>query len=77
MLCMDELLKILKDGSFKNEEFICTYGTGRIETYHIDKHCMSGYDSSGNWKNIPLDSEEFEETEIRSISKVTQVWPDL
>ena len=71
---LDELLGILKVGSFNGKEFVCTYGTGRIETYSIDKHSMSGYDSSGNYKIIDLDSDDFDINELRTLSEVTQVW---
>jgi hypothetical protein len=70
MLNMEKLLEILSKG----EEFTCEYGTGRIETYSIDKDCMSGYNSGGGYKHISLDDPDFDISELRSISVVNEVW---
>jgi len=71
MLTIEKLLEILSNGK---GEFVCTYGTGRIESYSIDASCMSGYDSSGKYRHIFLNDDDFDVTEMHTISEVTKVW---
>lgn len=66
-----ELLELLG-----NDDHVCEYGVGRIESYNLDKNSMSGYDSSGNYKIIDLKSDDFDITQLISVSKVTRVWSE-
>lgn len=51
-----------------------TYGNpkGRTETYYIDDEDMSGYDSYGNYRILPI--EELDLEYVQEINKLTTVF---
>jgi len=69
-MTLEKLKKMLVPGT----QYVCTYGYGRIEEYNIDHNVMFGYDSSGNYKWLPLDNDEFDINLLRTISTVKELW---
>ena len=67
---LQELIKLI--GKYKDVK--CLYGTDRIESYDLDQTCMSGYNSSGNYKCIFLDSDEFDIDQVREVIECKTIW---